>query len=68
MECLTDKKSPCERAHLDDEVVAEVEGSHCVDEQDLLVVVQTHPRDALQQFWFSCEARQHLDLFWTHTI
>ena len=56
--CCTEYNS-----HLDDEVVAEVEGPHCVDQEDLLVMVETDPRDALQQFRLGGESRQHLDLF-----
>ena len=48
---------------LDEEVVAEVEGAHRVDEQDLRVVVQAHPRDLAQEVRLGCVPRQHLYLF-----
>ena len=48
--------------HLDDEVAAEVEGAHRVDEQDLAVVVERDPRQPLEELGPRREARQHLDL------
>ena len=45
-----------------DEVAAEVERAHCVDHEDLGVVVEAHPRNLGEELRPRRVAGQHLDL------